>query len=308
MKKIILGIIIISIPSLSLFAQISDSISLTLEAGKKTIEDTWGCSMLVDVPTDYIPRKGSIEFIIQHRFSNVSNGIKDLAGIYGSSNIRLALSYSIIDRIMVGFGTEKDNKFQEFFAKAKILQQNVRGSIPMSLTLSGNLTISGKEKDYFGSDYHFIDRFSYFSEIIISRKICRFFSFEVAAGYSHINKVEGIKTTKITPSDTIIMYQRQYMNDILAVAAGARINFYNSMSFLLEYDQGFIIGNKEPQVLSPKPSLAIAYEIATPTHCFQVCASNYKGILPQQNFTKNQYDFMKAKGWMLGFNITVRLR
>jgi hypothetical protein len=264
--------------------------------------------MLIDAQTSFVPQKGSVEFVIQHRFSNFENGIKDLYGIYGASNIRMAVSYSIIDRLMVGFGTEKDNKYQEFFTKAKLLEQNVKGSIPVSLTFFGNATISGKEKAVWGNDFKFIDRMSYFAQLIVGRKFCKAFSLEAAVSYSHINKVESIKIIKTTPAGITKTYKSLYMNDVIGVTAGAKINFYNNMSFLLEYDQGYFLQMGENQMLFPKPNVALALEIATSTHCFQIFTSSYKGIVPQDNFVKNQFDFTKTKGLMIGFNITVRLR
>ena len=311
MKKILI-VYIFSLFSATLFSQNNDSIAQVIADGKKPVEETWGSTMLVDVQTTLVPTKGSIELIIQHRFANFSEGIKNIYGIYGTSNIRMALSYSIINRLMVGFGTEKDNKYQEFFTKAKILEQNRKGSIPISLAFFGNATISGMEKTYWGNDYKFADRMSYFAQLIVAREFCKAFSLEAAVSYSHINKVEGVKITRTISTDTgkvnVSSYKGKYLNDILGVSAGAKINFYNNMSFLLEYDQGFFLQMGENQMLFPKPNLAIALEIATSTHCFQVFASNFHGIIPQQNFTKNQFDFKNSKGWMLGFNITVRLR
>jgi len=43
--------------------------------------------------------------------------IKDLFGIYAASNIRLGLNYSLMDDLMIGFGTTKDQKLQDFRVK-----------------------------------------------------------------------------------------------------------------------------------------------------------------------------------------------
>ena len=108
------------------------------------------------------------------------------------------------------------------------------------------------EKSYYGSDYNFIDRFSYFAELIVSRKFCKAFSLEASASYSHINKVEGVKIITGTPPATIKTYKSLYMNDILGVSAGGRINFYNNMSALLEFDNGYFLRMGENQMLFPE--------------------------------------------------------
>lgn len=297
----------------SIFAE-NDTLAFQLAEAKKPVQEMWASTMLVDVQNSFIPPKGSVEVVIQHRFSNLENGIKDLFGIYGASNIRLAVSYSILNRLMVGFSTEKDHKYQEFFIKGNILEQNRKGNIPLSLTLFGNATINAGAKKDFGNNYHFTDRLSYFAQLILARKFSRIFSFEVAASYSHINKVDGVKITdtiddpEITGGKIIrTRHMPLYKNGAIGVSAGGKINFYRRMSILFEYDQGFYLKKAENYQLKPKPNLALALEIATSTHCFQIFASSYRGIIPQHNYITNQFDFTKTKGIMLGFNITVRI-
>ncbi|MEI6123214.1 MAG: DUF5777 family beta-barrel protein [Bacteroidota bacterium] len=319
-KKIYL-LILFSLFTTAIFAQNEDTnatepidtIAQQKAEGKKAIQDAWGSTMLIDAQTSLIPTKGSMELVIQHRFSNLNNGIHDLFGLYGASNIRLAFNYSIFNQWMIGFSTEKDNKYQEFFTKVKLLEQNRKGSIPLSLTLFGNATIGAREKAYFGIDYKFIDRMSYFAQLIVARKFCKVLSLEAAVSYSHYNKVESQKVvdTLYNTSDSTLSviqtrYDPIYQNDVLGVSGGARINFYKGMSLLLEYDQGFYLKKAVAPQLVPKPNLGIAFEITTSTHCFQIFASNYRGIIPQHNFSKSQFDFATKKGWMLGFNITVR--
>ncbi len=318
MKKNIVLVILLFLFSTSIFSQTADekaaakndSIALAKAEGKKPVDEVWGCTMLVDAQTTLVPRKGSLELMIQHRFSNLSNGIHDLFGLYGASNIRMSLAYSICDRFQLGIATEKDNKYQELFGKLNVIDQTVNGCIPVTVTLYGNATISGHEKTFYGVDstYKFKDRMSYFGQVLVSRKFCKEFSVEIGASYSHINKVEGVKSIDTADNQITTSYKPIYMNDIFGLSAGARINFYNYMSFLLEYDQGFFTKIGENQMLFPKPNLAFCYEIATPTHCFQVFCSSYRGLNPQQNFVKNQFDFKKKLGLMLGFNITIRLR
>ncbi len=109
MNKKIYALFIFSVLSTALFSQTADStasqpidtIAQQKAEGKKAVQDPWGSTMLIDAQTSLIPSKGSVELVIQHRFSNLSNNIHDLFGLYGASNIRMSLSYSIIDRLMI---------------------------------------------------------------------------------------------------------------------------------------------------------------------------------------------------------------
>ena len=155
---------------------------------------------------------------------------------------------------------------------------------------------------------------SYFAQLTVARKFHRLFSMQAGINYSHFNTVEGVKIvdTIINASDSAhsiirTSYEPMYQNDVLGVTAGARINFYKGMSILLEYDQGFFLKKATDLQLKPKPNLGLAFEVSTSTHCFQIFASSYRGLIPQQNLALNQFDFKKTKGLMIGFNITVRL-
>ncbi|HNW70530.1 MAG TPA: DUF5777 family beta-barrel protein [Bacteroidales bacterium] len=291
-----------------------DTVAFQIAEGKKPVKDDWYSTMLVDMPTSYLPSKGSFEIYIQHRFSNLDDGIHDLFGIYGASNIRLAVTYSILDRLMIGFGTEKDHKYQELFVKAKLLEQTRNGKIPLSLTFYGNTALSARSKSYWGNDYKFIDKLSYHAQLIAARKFHDIFSLQVGVSYSHLNKTESVKQldTIINQADSAnslirTSYHGVTQNDIIGISAAARIKFYRNMSVILEYDQGFLLKKASSMELKPKPNVALGLEIGTATHAFQVFASSYRALVPQHNFAYNQFDFTKLKGLMIGFNIIVRL-
>ncbi|PLX07746.1 MAG: hypothetical protein C0596_09990 [Marinilabiliales bacterium] len=159
----------------------------------KPVINPWFSSSLIDAQTSFTPKKGDLEFVIHHRFTSVENGISDLFGFYGASNIRLGLNYGITDKLMIGFGTERDKKMQEFLVKYQILQQSRDKIIPISLTFYGNTCINARETDYWGNDYTFTNRLSYFSQIIVSRKWNSKFSTLLGFGYAHINKVDSYR-------------------------------------------------------------------------------------------------------------------
>jgi hypothetical protein len=286
------------INSLLISAQNNDSIQKAND--KKPVRDSWSCNVLIDNQTTLSQSKGTLEFTIHHRFTGFGNGRMDLFGLYGSSNIRLGFNYGLTKNIMLGFGTEKDNKYQEFLLKVKLIDQNRRGSIPVSVSFFGNACIDAKETSYWGADYKAIDRLSYFAEVLVSRKFTDALSFEVGGSYSHFNKVEGIK-------NPISEYNKSlYHNDAFGLSLGGRMKIVKEIAFIAEYNQGFYTDIVGIDQLEPKPDLAFGFEKSTPTHTFQLFASTFRGIVPQQNFVKNQYDLNFISQFMLGFNITIR--
>jgi hypothetical protein len=252
------------------------------EVDNRPVKSTFATNMLIDNQTVTTPFKGSLNLIIYHRFSGMDNGISDLFGIYGAANTRLGLEYGITDRIMVGAGTTKDYKLQDFEWKYAILQQTRSNSMPVSLSYFGNLVVDARDKSNFGPEasYKFIHRVSYFTQLIVARKFSNVFSFQVAPEMAFYNGVE------------------QGINNInLGASLGGRAKVLGDKSIIVEYDLPFT----QHDLFDQKPNLGVGFEIGTSTHAFQIFVSNYKDIIYQRNLTYNQNN-----KFQVGFNITVR--
>ena len=263
--------------------------------GPDPVTSTFGTGLMIENQTIESPYKGGIELQIQHRFSLIES-IDNLFGIYGSANTRIGLNYGITDRIMVGAGTTKDYKLQDVNWKYKILQQKQDNSMPVSLSYYGNVVLDARPDNSFGPEasYEFIHRFSYFTQLIVARKINDMFSVQVAPSFAYFNSVQRY-------SDST-----GYKNANFGIHAGARANLFGNHSLMIEYDQ--LITKQDLAGMpdkEPKPNLTLGWEISTATHCFQVFATNYSNIVNQYNLLYNTNDFTKGE-FLFGFNITVR--
>ena len=258
------------------------------ETEQTPVEDVFACTMLIDNQSSSTIEKGSLEFIIHHRFGNFENKAKDLMGIYAPSNIRIGFNYGITQKLMVGVGTEKNNKLNDILWKYAILTQTEEGKMPVSVTYYGNMAIDARDEEIFGADYKFTNRLSYFHQLIISRKFNDKLSVLAAGSFSHINSVDSV-----------------WHNDQIGVTIAGRYKFYNEIAFMFEYDQPFSYKTVRYFQNEPKPNLALGVEFATPTHSFQITCSPFDKIVPQKNFTHNLNDYAD-KGMRLGFNITAR--
>jgi len=286
MKKIFV-IFTLSFFLTSLFAQ-QDS----LKVKSKPVRFTFGTTTLIDNNTTETLYKGSIELQIHHRFSLIEN-YHNLFGIYGSANTRIGLSYGITDRIMIGVGTTKDYQLQDIQWKYTILRQTEDNKIPVSLSYYGNMVIDARSKDNFGPEASFrtIHRLSYFTQLIVARKINDMFSVQVAPSVAYFNSVpQNIDSTS------------GYKNLNLGISAGARANLFGSHSVIIEYDQ---LLTRQDIAVQPKPNLSLGWEIGTATHSFQIFVANYNQIINQRNLVFNTNDWEKSQ-WLIGFNIHVR--
>jgi len=155
----------------------------------KPVRSPYETSVLIDFPTTLIPSKGSTQLLIHHRFGKMDNGITDLFGIYGPSNIKMTLDYSIFDWLMVGLATEKDAQMQDLHWKFTPLVQTRSGKIPVSVAYYGMVALSAKPDATFGDEYSFTNRFSYFNQLIVSRKFTPELTLQTGLSYSHFNTV-----------------------------------------------------------------------------------------------------------------------
>ena len=301
MKKYIVAILSL-LYTITLFAQDS----LEIAQGKRPVRDPWPCSYIMDNQTSETPKTDVTELNISHRFSAIDQGITDIYGFYGSSNIRLNFSYGVTDKFMMGFGTEKEQKNQEFSAKVKVLEQTRNGKIPVSVSLFGDICYSGIKKEFWGENYQFIDRLSFFPQLIVSRKFGKTLSLQATGSYSHINKVPSVRVKTETDTSTIVSYAPAFQNEAWGVSASALWKFTDAIGLMAEYNQGFYLNKLEAHQLRPKPSLAYGLEANTTTHVFQLFVSSNRAITPQYNYLMNQFDMHKKSGIMLGFNIIVK--
>ena len=258
------------------------------EKDMRPVRETFNGTLLGDQQTGTSPRDKGLELIIHHRFGTMENGLTDLYGIYAPSNIRLGLSFGVTEKLMVGFGTEKNNKLQEFYAMYNILQQTRGGSIPVGISYYVNMAIDARNEEVFGENYAFTNRLSYFHQIIIDRKFGDRLSVQLAPSFAHFNAVDSV-----------------WHNDYIGVSAGARYKVFGDFSIIANYEQAFTYKAVELYQNDTKPNLALGFEVGTPTHCFQLFAANYDKITPQKNLANNLNDFTKGE-ILIGMNVIVR--
>ncbi len=290
LAKCLMCLVFCSVLTPQIFAQ--DQPAATEETTDKPVKNTFTTNMLIDNQTVMQPFKGNINFEIYHRFSNFSNGIKDLYGVFGSANTRLGLEYGITDRLSVGIGTTKNYQLQDLNWKLAILQQTQSGSMPVSLSYFGNMVIDGRDKSEFGplANYKVYHRLSYFTQLILARKFNKVFSFQVAPEFAYYNGIDNA-----------------YKNVNLGLSLGGRAKILPSHSIIFEYDMPFFTNKTSgTDPASPKPNFGLGWEIGTGTHCFQIFVANYHDIIYQRNLVYNTQSGLNKNNLQIGFNITVR--
>lgn len=257
----------------------------------KPVRFSFASGQLIDNQTSIIPVKNTLEWIIQHRFGPMENGISDVYGIYApGANIRNGFSYAILDNLLLGYGLTLKNMYSDFNIKYVLLEQTRESTIPIFVTLYANMAIDGRNKSVFGTGYKFSNRFSYFSQLIVGRKVSHWLSVQAHTSFTHFNSV---------PDD---------MNhDVIGIGLNGRINISPQSSILVQYDIPLKIQSISEQLEfdAAKPNLGLGYEVSTGSHAFQLYVTSSNSILPQDAYLNNDFDYTKGfSDLMFGFTIT----
>lgn len=268
----------------------------------RPVSEMFGSGILIDEQTASMPEAKTLEFDIQHRFGLIkTNGMSDLYGIYApSANTRMGLNYSIMDNLLVGYGITRKNMYSDFQVKYNLLEQTRKNTIPVSVTLYANMAIDGRNKDVFNtstadSTYKFSNRLSYFTQVIVSRKITDWFSLAVNGSFTHYNSVTA---------DTAGI--RGMNHDKIGVGFMGRLKFSPQSSIVFHYSIPLDIkGMSENTVVTNTslPNFGIGYQVATATHAFEIFITTSNGIIPQDNYLMNSTDWTDGE-FRIGFNIT----
>ncbi len=279
MKKYKLLIWLLALLPVIAFAQEEEA--TTEKPVDKPERPAFESALIIDNNTDVTFVKGTLEVVMQHRFGTLDGGTNDLLGIWAPANIRLAVMYSFTDNITLGAGTTKEGRQQDFNAKVALLRQTRSNSIPFNLTYYGNMAIDARTKDNFRNVQ---DRYSYFNQLIISRRINSNLSLQIAPSVAHYNLVEpGMD------------------NDLFAWSAGGRYKISPQTAVLFDVTRAINKFEKN----HPNAGVSLGMEFATSAHAFQIYFTNYKGILNQRSqFTNDNY--WKDGDFLLGFTITRR--
>ncbi|MBN1819338.1 MAG: hypothetical protein JW833_01400 [Prolixibacteraceae bacterium] len=268
------------------------------------VSEPFSSGILIDQQTTYIPDVKTLEFVIDHKFGSMTDGISNLWGIYSSANVRLGLNYVIKKNFQVGAGITRNKKYTDLSAKWTILQQTTNNKIPVAVALYTNMAIDGRNESVFGtSGAEIFDRFSYFSQIIVGRKFNDWLSLQAGASFTHYNYVGP-----------------GFDHDKVGVHFNGRMKFSPQCSMIFNYDNPLKIKQISEHyteaggwVNYSKPNLAIGVEIFTFTHAFQIYVGSASGILNQDIMMWNQTEFFDSQknnnklfsdGIAIGFTIT----
>jgi hypothetical protein len=256
---------------------------------ERPVRNMFESNWLLDNQTVIVPIEGTLEMDILHRFGTWDNGYDDFFGIYAPSNIRLGFTYVVIPNLQLGIGLTKNKNLWDFNLKYALFSQTRSGSTPLSLTYFGNMAIDTRDGDIFQKG---TDRYSYFHQLMVARKLSDKLSFQVSGNISHFNAV-GAFINDAGEEEAVLK------NDHLSSTLAFRYKLTDITSFIASYD----LPITDHAIDDPESNLSFGFEFVTSSHAFQLFIGNYNGIVPQYNQSLNKNAFGDNQ-ILLGFNIT----
>ncbi len=275
-----------------LMAQDSTQATAPVVKKKSYVKNTFDGNFIIDNQTVMVPIKGTFEFDIQHRFGTVEHGWKDLAGLFASANMLLGFSYVPIKDLQVGFGATNDRMQVNGNLKYALFKQTKNNRMPVSVTLFANSVMDTRAKNSSLPIINLQDRMSFFSQLIIARKINESISLQVGPSLSYFNNVEAYY-------DVNKVIQPKTNNAHLAISAAGKFKLTEGLSLIANYDQPIT----QHPMNNPNPNISLGLDMKTSGHDFQIFVGNYGYILPQNNNVYNHNDFTKSQ-FLIGFNIS----
>ena len=281
------------------------------QARVRPVKNTFNSQWIIDNQTVMVPVKGTLELDFQHRFGTVTTGYQDFWGFFSPSfNIRLGVTYSFMKNLSVGIGVTKTGLTWDGNVKYALLTQTP-GKSPVSVTFFGDWAINTLKDPtlYDGSPIqHSTDRYTFFSSLIIARKITDKFSAQATVSWSHQNAVGGYYTKNDSTGTAI--YESMY-HDHFAIAVSAKYSVTPLSAIIVDYNQPLTVH----PAYNPHPSIGFGYEVTTSGHCFQFFLTNYTWLNPQNNNMYNQNNpfaytdngtgtHYPGGEWVIGFNLT----
>ncbi len=233
-------------------------------------------------------KKYDLDLRIRHHFGDIGGEFGDSHTLYGldvATDLHIGLDYGITDRLTVGIGRSKQNELYNLFLKQRVLQQ-AAGSAPVSLSLLAQAGWITRKQQTEGEFDRAADRFSYFIQGLLAKRLSEQLSLQLSPGYLIRSKTED-------PADE---------KGLFSAGIAGRYKFSKRMSLLADY-QTANLGRTDNLSGSYYNSLAVGLEIETGGHIFSLNFMNTEAIV-ENNFLPDTRKSWTDGGVRFGFTIS----
>ncbi len=228
-----------------------DEIDTVDVSGSYEIAAFKGLKLINLETTKMVPQK-RLFFVVSHRFGSVKTGIEDFFGL-DQAVTRLNFIYGISDGINIGISRSSFQKTYETSLKLRLARQSSSG-FPVTLVWFNSVQLNGSFDKQELPGLQFEHRLGYASQLLVSRKVSRDVSLELAPTYFH---------------DNLVSLEEQD-NSQFALGLGSRFKFSKRCAINLDYGLHLNRAANSPF----KNPLSVGLDIETGGHVFQLHFTN----------------------------------
>lgn len=207
---------------------------------------------IVNFESTKMVSKKELYFVVSHRFGTIKTGIEDFFGL-DQAVTRLNFIYGVSDGINIGISRSSFEKTYEASLKLRLLRQK-QGKFPFTVVLFNSVLLNTALDEETLPGLEFENRLSYATQALISRKISKNLSLQVAPTFFH---------------DNLVALDAQD-NSQYAVGIGGRCKLTKRWSLNIDYGLHLNRASGSPF----KNPLSIGFDLETGGHVFQLHFTN----------------------------------
>ncbi len=223
--------------------------------------------------------KKDFSMFVSHRFGTLKDGISTFFGL-DNANTKIDLSYGLMDGLQLGISRESLRKTYAMYGKARLMTQSEKMPVNLSAYFTTNVNSELSEERY--PNMVFWDRFSYASQLLVSRRFNNWLSVQIAPTFVRQN----------------LVWEHFQDHNQMVLAGGARFGVTKKMSINVDYS--YNMSRAEESVF--KNPLSLGLEIKTFAHVFQMLFSNAQSS-NEPGFMTNAEGDWSSGDIFFGFNI-----
>jgi len=232
-------------------------------------------ALMGQATTEQLPA-GNLNVTIMHSFGIATrNPVRNFFGFDNVQNVRLGLDFGLMDKWSVGIGRSSQFNVVDLRTKLALLQQQSDDSIPVSISLKGDIGVITQE-----NQQPFKDDISTFASAMISRKINEYISLQLSPMYGYFARV-----------------RQGEQNNLFSVGLGSEVHISDRYSLITEYYP--VLGDRNS---GTKNAFMLGLNIETGGHVFQLFFTSTQWHLEQYIMANNSDQFW-AGDFRFGFNV-----
>ncbi|WP_316734644.1 DUF5777 family beta-barrel protein [Pedobacter aquatilis] len=277
-----------------LFAQSADSLLNTMvdTAAVKAHNPTFKSTRIVLSHSTETQKAHDLDMRIRHHFGDIGGEFGSGHTLYGldvASDLFIGFDYGITDKLTISIGRSKHDELYNGFLKYKIFEQNEEAgrSFPLNVTFLAQMAWITRKPFATNEFASYGNRFSYFLQPLISRRITDRISLQVAPSL-----LMRRKTTEANDPD-----------NLFSLGFAGRVKLTKRLSFVADYT--LVNGLNRPATLTQQfyNPLGVGLEIETGGHVFSLNFMNSEYIT-ENSFIPDTKKSWKHGGVRFGFTIS----